>query len=728
MHRLKTLLLFAVALFAFGTGRITADEASHDFINSGSAIQVQLDSEQKVIRPGEIFTLALQFEVPEPWHCYWQNPGDVGLGPQLRWILPPGFTVLDVSWPTPVRFDAEEQVGFGYDAPFALLAKVQASHDIRPGDVAGISVDIQWVACSHDMCAPGSAMKSIELPVSSATAWGDSSAFVKARAALPQKISSVRSVHKDTLIALQIDGTFEEDVSVQFFPAEEDVVDHKQTPIILDSQKGLTLALTSHPDRKTNTLNGVVVVQGSQGRKGYAVSASIEEGGRPELIAMLDSKASSASDAAIAAGSSVEFQGGVLLAIGMAFLGGMILNLMPCVLPVISFKVLSFVKMAGEDRRTVLKHGLAFSAGVLGSFWVLASLLLILQAYGRSAGWGFQLQEPLFVGILAAVMTVFGLSMFGLFEFGAFFASWVGTRSATNAKEESYFGSFCSGILATAVATPCTGPFLGSAVGFAVTLPAYQALLIFTSLGLGMAFPYLLLSASPKLLHYFPKPGAWMESFKQFMGFIMIASALWLVWVFGAQTDATAQTVLLGGLFFLAMACWVYGRWGAPYRSQKVRVLSLVLSLILIGFAGKCIISAEQFSTEDTTVTKSMHGGWEPFDADRIAALQEQGIPVFVDFTAKWCLICQANHLILSLDDVSHKMAQQGVVKMKADWTKYDPAITAYLKKFGRNSIPLYLLYSGKPGGQPQILPQVLTRDNVLEALNTVQTQVAEAK
>lgn len=724
MHRLKTWLLFAVALIVFGTGKISANELVSDFINSGSTVGVELNTEQKAIRPGEVFTLSIDFDVPQPWHCYWQNPGDVGLGPQLHWTLPPGFTVLDVNWPTPTRFEAENQVGFGYDHPFSLLAQVQSSSDVQPGDVSDIAVDIQWVACSHDSCTPGSATKSIQIPISTATAWGEIAAFVKARSKLPQAVEGAQSVQKDTLIALQVAIEAADDAQIEFFPADEEVIDHQKPPVVLDNKKGLALALTVHPENKSQTLRGVLVVN----KKGYVIETPIDKEGKSELVAMLDTqKIASTKKVEPIVAPAMEFEGGVLLAIAMAFLGGMILNLMPCVLPVISFKVLSFVKMAGQDRKIVFKHGLAFAGGVLLSFWVLASLLLILQAYGRSAGWGFQLQEPIFVGILAAVMMIFGLSMFGVFEFGAFFASWVGNKK-TSQGQEGLLGSFCSGILATAVATPCTGPFLGSAVGFAVTLPAYQAMLIFTSLGLGMAFPYLLLAANPQLLRFFPKPGAWMESFKEFMGFIMLGSVLWLVWVFGFQTGVESQTLLLGGLFLIALACWVYGRWGAPYRPKKVRMLSLVLSLILIGFGGQCVLSAGQTPAEAMAAAQKQHGGWENFDPDRIAELQAQGVPVFVDFTAKWCLICQTNHLVLSIDDVVQRMMEQNVVKMKADWTRSDPTITTYLKKYGRNGVPLYLLYSGKEGENPQILPQVLTKDNVIEALNKLPPNVAENK
>ncbi len=412
--------------------------------------------------------------------------------------------------------------------------------------------------------------------------------------------------------------------------------------------------------------------------------------------------------------SSHEFQGGFAMALLFAFVGGMILNLMPCVLPVISLKIFSFVKMAGENRRLILKHGIAFSVGVILSFWVLAGALLALRAYGESVGWGFQLQEPLFVAILASVMFVLGLSMFGIMELGTSLTSIAG-----NVKHQSkgLTGSFLSGVLATAVATPCTGPFLGSAVGFAVTLSAPLAMVIFTALGIGMAFPYLLLSAFPSLMRFLPKPGNWMITFKEIMGFFMMATTLWLLWVFAAQTSNIALMALLAAFFFMGVGSWIYGKWGSPIKKKSTRYISHVFSLVLFSLALYTIVSATTAPTTQLSGQEQPHDGWETFSPERIAELQAKGIPVFVDFTAKWCLICQANHAVLSRDQISEKFDQKGVVKMKADWTKNDPIITEALRQFGRNSVPLYVLYGVNEKETPQILPQVLTTDVVLDSL-----------
>jgi thiol:disulfide interchange protein DsbD len=404
---------------------------------------------------------------------------------------------------------------------------------------------------------------------------------------------------------------------------------------------------------------------------------------------------------------------GFVWALILAFAGGMILNLMPCVLPVVSFKVLSFVKMAGQSRITTLKHGLAFFWGIMISFWVLAGLLLILQAYGKSVGWGFQLQEPIFVSVLAALLFVFGLSLFGVFELGASLASWAGQKQAGSRTQEPLLASFLSGVLATVVATPCTGPFLGTAVGFAATLPPIWSMMIFTSLGLGMAFPYLVLSAFPALLKWMPRPGPWMETFKQLMGFLMVATVLWLLWVFAGQTDTLALFILLLGFFVLSIGAWIYGRWGSPVKSKRSRLVSYVLVLICVALAGQMMVTASSLTAADPQASHQTGGGWETFSSERLQELRLKGVPVFIDFTAKWCLICQANHLVLSTNEVEQKMEQLGVVRMKADWTRNDPEITTVLRKFGRNGVPLYLLYGTDPESAPEVLPQLLTPEVV---------------
>lgn len=419
-----------------------------------------------------------------------------------------------------------------------------------------------------------------------------------------------------------------------------------------------------------------------------------------------------------------EFQGGFGLALGLAFLGGLILNLMPCVLPVISFKILSFVKMSGQNRSLIFKHGLAFSAGVVISFWVLAGAILWLRSYGQVVGWGFQLQDPLFVAGLAAVIFLFSLSLFSLFEMGAGIASKAGSAQK---KAEGLLSSFFSGVLATTIATPCTGPFLGTAVGFAVTLSTPLALLIFTSLGLGMASPYLLIGAFPSLIRFLPRPGNWMVTFKEILGFVMLATVLWLVWVFVAQTDGMALYYLLAGFFFLSIGGWIYGKWGSPVNKRITRSLSMCIAMMFLVMGSYTIyhasrnVSVSEINEGSEVAMADVHeetATWLRFSPDRLQSLLDAGIPVFVDFTAKWCLICQTNHYSLTTDEVDRTFTENGIVRMKADWTKNDPAITEELRKFGRNGVPLYVIYT--PTGEPKVLPQVLTADIVLDTIRDI--------
>ncbi len=473
--------------------------------------------------------------------------------------------------------------------------------------------------------------------------------------------------------------------------------------------QGLSLPLEEHS-------SAVVVADVHKLQNAQNNAAAPESEGADAGDTFLDSTANS-------------YEGGFGAALFFAFLGGLILNLMPCVLPVISLKILNFVQIAGQSRKLIFKHGLFFSLGVLLSFWALAGALLLLQAYGESVGWGFQLQDPTFVAILAAVFVVFGLSLFGVFETGTKLASWAGDMHSGS---KGLAGSFFSGILATAVATPCTGPFLGAALGFALTLTPLWSMLIFTSLGLGMASPYILLTAFPSLLRRLPKPGMWMVTFKEFMGFIMLATTLWLIWVFGAQTNNSAVFLLLTGLLGLALAAWIFGKWGTPFQKPMLRYCGWAVSAVACSVGLYAILSAPQIEemhgiTQGTSAYRSTiipKSQWEPYSRTRLAELQDSGVPVLVDFTAKWCLICQTNHRVLNQATVSSKLEDQGVVKMLADWTKNDPVITEELRKFGRSGVPLYVLYSGDAKIPPKILPQVLTADNVLEHLDSLDAQM----
>ncbi len=720
--------------------------------NESTPLHVELIPENETLQPGQTFWVAIQLKLENGWHAYWKNPGDSGMAIDIEWQLPPGFIAGETEWPYPQRFDLSSLIGYGYEGEVWLLTPITPPQSLPKDSLIEIGANIDWLVCSEETCLPGSSTAAKNIPVSFSPPVPHNRYvldFGKARAQMPQKHWHMYAYRKDDQIKLHLQAPEHEGLhyhSAIFFPAHQTLIDHK-TPAALHpktddlSHYVISLKDVDGSDSKAAFLSGVVVLNSNDPnavRKALEVHVPIQEkhAADPGPVAMLDTKEKEAlkltletdSTKAHTSTPTQEFEGGLLLALLFAFLGGLLLNLMPCVLPVVSFKILSFVKLSGQNRWEILKHGIAFSLGVILSFWVLAGVMLILQAYGRSAGWGFQLQEPIFVAVLAAILTLFGLSSMGVFELGLSMSALAGSGQSSSHK--GLGSSFFSGILATTVATPCTGPFLGSAIGFAVTLPPFKALLVFTVLGMGMASPYLFLAYYPQWLRYLPKPGEWMVAFKEAMGFLMFATVLWLLWVFGAQTSTLGLILLLCALFFLALGSWIYGKWSPPVYSKKVRTISYVLTLLCLTTSGFIISRSVSPQVIALASLQKSHDNkiWQPFSESKIANLRKKGVPVFVDFTAKWCLICQANHLVLSSPDVEAKFEQLGVVRMKADWTKNDPKITAALKKFGRSGVPLYVLYSSNPEEAPQILPQVLTPDGVLSYLEKISPQMIADK
>jgi thiol:disulfide interchange protein len=721
------LLLISLSCLSFSYA------ACEEIDSEPSQLQVSLVSEEKSIQPGHPFWVVVQLQIQENWHSYWKNPGDAGMATAIEWELPNGFKASPIVWPTPKKFSVDSIIGYGYEGKVLLLTQITPPDTLATGKSVEIGAKVRWLVCSDSACLPGESETKTELPVLDQIAQisrETSSLFSQARMQLPKKLSGIQAFRHDDRIEMQLPLQKENITDVDFYPEDKHVIDHSAQVIITpspDSPKQYTVSLKqspSKPQSQAASLKGILVVAGDQNEPSHAIelNAPIHNSGYSEdYIGMAEDRPDpNQEEYNISPEEPVKFEGGLGMALIFAFIGGMILNLMPCVLPVISLKIFSFVKMAGQNRSLTLKHGLAFASGVIVSFWVLASALLMLKVYGHSVGWGFQLQEPIFVGILAAIMLMLGLSLFGVFEFGNSLTSLAG-KAQGSAKAEGLTSSFLSGILATAVATPCTGPFLGSAVGFAFTVPAFQALLVFTVLGIGMSFPYVLLAAFPNLLRYLPKPGPWMITFKEIMGFLMLATVLWLVWVFGAQTTSFAVLILLAAFFSLSVGCWIYGKWGSPVKSRLSRTISSIIAILCVATAGYAIfISSQAVAIDNQQETTQVSTSWEKFSPTKVIDLQKQGRPVLVDFTAKWCLICQVNHLVLSSSDVDSKLAEMGAVKMKADWTKNDPEITEELRKYGRNSVPLYLLYSGKPNEPPQILPQVLTPEIVKEYLESI--------
>lgn len=711
-------------------------------IEESTPVKITLVSEEKTIQPGRSFWVAVQLDLEKDWHVYWKNPGDAGFPLKLNWKLPEGFQAEPLQWPFPEKFTFENMVGFGYHDEVTILTRITPPSHLEPGTEVQLKGNASWLVCSSVTCLPGSAPVSVNLKVDSAAPEIDSAnaeIFKVARAKMPRVHAEAKAIHKEGILQLQVPKLDLDQGSitgVYFFPENQKVVDSSVDPVMsldqLESDQRCLVNLKGGEEIgvKTKNLKGVLVVhtndKEAEGILAFDIDSPIHDND-DDFLSFVETKSkfeetsSIGSQSISSTNNKVAFEGGLGLALAFAFVGGMILNLMPCVLPVMSFKVMSFVKMAGQSRTLTIKHGLVFSLGVVISFWVLASIMLLLRTYGQAVGWGFQLQEPLFVVILASLLFVFALSLFGVFEWGLFVASWAGQTQAEKSKQSSsgYMASFFSGVMATAVATPCTGPFLGSAVGFAVTLPVIQSLLIFTVLGLGMCFPYLLLAAFPSYLRFLPKPGAWMEIFKHLMGFLLLATVLWLLWVFSAQTNTLSLICLLAGFLCFSVGAWLYGQGSSPLVSKPKRMISYVCVVLIVVVGCQVILMPRNswYATESVDhKAKGAWAGWEEFSPERVAELQKQGKPVLIDFTAKWCLICQANHLVLDSEEVAGKLDDREVVKLKADWTRSDPVITEELSKFGRNSVPLYVLYG--TDSKPVILPQVLTPDVVLDHLD----------
>lgn len=672
-------------------------------------VQAKLIAEEAAVHPGRPFWVGVSLKMAEGWDTYWRNPGDSGFPTQVNWTLPQGFTVGPLLWPYPQKIVNQSLVAFGYTDTVLLMAEITPPSSLAADQKVEIQADVNWLACKES-CVPGNATLNLALPITDREPAMDATLaplFTNARKALPQKEGNLSvSAHADQIVLSFHPSHMGEIEELLFIPEEREVIDYMAPQIFSAQGKMVTLNVKrAHPESALSTIKGVLLVS----EKGNAIKRAIQ------VDSMIHA------DKPHTAG--VHGLSSFVIALGFAFVGGLILNVMPCVLPVVALKIFGFVKMAGQKRSLILKHGWVFSLGVLVSFWVLSGALMILRAYGEGVGWGFQLQEPIFVVILTSILFLLGLSLFGVFEFGTSLIA-LGGKTTASSSTSPLKNSFLSGVLATLVATPCTGPLLGPALGLAMTLPVFQALTIFTAMGLGMAFPYLLFSAFPHLIRFLPKPGNWMVTFKQLMGFLMMATVVWLIWVFGAQTDNMATFVLLVGLLIMAIGGWIYGRWGALTRGRLTRYMAGVLAALMIFMGGGAAISmAKHHRAAPATAIEAAfveHSGWELYSPERVEELLKLGTPVFVDFTAKWCLICQANKVTLHSSAVQKAFKEKGVVTMTADWTKKDPVISRELEKLGRTGVPVYVLYSGNPEESPYILPQTLTNRVIQEYLGKI--------
>ncbi|MDZ4724356.1 MAG: protein-disulfide reductase DsbD family protein [candidate division Zixibacteria bacterium] len=702
MKRLAYLVLIAIALGLFSTQTVSSEPTRVGHV------EAELISELTSLQPGQTTWLALRFTIDPEWHLYWKNPGDAGLPPKVKWVLPTGFEAGELQFPYPERFDMPPLVSFSYEKELILPVKITVPKMLGLNAQVTLQADVTWLVCKES-CIPGKTSLTLTLPVQSEVPKFDDrwiAAFNDTRFDLPIVLPDWKlGAHfKDSAFVLSITaptGSETKVADIIFFPEEQELLDYSAAQVLTPMGEGYSLKLKRSPmnlelpERLTGILVNEHGWRGEGSEKALVVDVSLSE---PEQITGAASKIS-----------------GPLQALLFSFIGGLILNLMPCVLPVLSLKIFGFVKQAGEDKSKVLNHGLTFTAGVLISFWILAGALLLLRAGGEQLGWGFQLQSPTFVVIISAFMFLFALNLLGVFEIGTSLTA-VGGASASRT---GYSGSFLNGVTATIVATPCTAPFMGPALGYALTQPPWLSMLIFTFVGLGMSSPYIILSASPRLLKFLPKPGQWMESLKQFMGFLLMATVLFLAYILGAQVGLIGVLFLFAGLLILAIAAWVYGRWGHFAASARSKLIASVTTVVLIAIGLGLTLSFVS-SSEPTTLQAATGLPWEVYSPERLAELRQSNTPVFIDFTAAWCLSCQVNERVaLHSQEIVDKFASLGVVPLKADWTNRSEQITQALAQFNRNSVPLYILYD-KNNKSPIILPEILTPGIVMDALNNL--------
>ncbi|MGH8616467.1 MAG: protein-disulfide reductase DsbD family protein [Burkholderiales bacterium] len=661
-------------------------------------VEAELVAETATIAPGTPFTVALRLKMDPEWHTYWRNPGDSGLPTTIAWTLPPGFQAGDIQWPAPKALPVGPLVNYGFENEVLLLVDLQAPATLAVGSSVTLRAKANWLVCK-EVCIPESADLALTLPVTAAASGNTAASLgiAATRNALPRAPDGWRaSAHRgpDGRVTLAFDGAPAAAWrSAVFFPHAEGKLEPAGAQPLTLFERGAQLALppAAQPVGKFLQADGVLVTQGPDGTpRAYVFDTTIVTAAAPEL-------------GAVRGVASGEPALGLAVALLFAFGGGLILNLMPCVFPILSIKVLGAVRQAHGVRREQLLHGLLFAAGVLVTFLALASALLALRAGGAQLGWGFQLQSPATVAVLAALFFLLGLNLSGVFEF---------SLGATGMPQSAHphVNAFLGGVLAAVVASPCTAPFMGAAMGYAVTQPAAVALAVFAALALGMSLPFVLLCAYPAWLKRLPKPGPWMARFRQVLAFPLYATVVWLAWVLGTQSGIDVLGRFALALVALGFAAWALGL--AQAGAGKARLASAAGVLLALWLAWPAAAPA----TVATDRAAATDEGWETWSPVRVAELTAAGTPVFVDFTAAWCVTCQVNkQLVLRNPTVRAAFAERGVALLRADWTNRDPAIGAALAALGRTGVPVYVLH--RPGAAPQVLPELLREQVVLDAL-----------
>lgn len=655
-------------------------------------VKASLVADQSAIRPGQTFRVGVHYRMAPHWHIYWKYPGDAGVPTKVDWKLPPGFEVSDLRWPVPAR---EKEPGdlevFSYSGEVLLYVEVKAPARLPEGPVQ-IGAHSEWLVCER-VCVPGSADLSLSLPQGDGGPSAAQPLFERFAKRTPGPLPAdlnVRFTRGGKQLRVTVEGVPAGE-PVEFYPVPLAGVElgHGVTD-------GNTVAfeVASEPEA-VRQLPGLLLVGSGAAQRAYDVGGQARQG-----------NAMAGSTPAAAFGGIRTGWSGLVQALCFAFLGGLILNVMPCVLPVISLKIFGFVSEAGEEPRKIVRLALAFVAGVLASFLVLAVVVCGLKAAGGQIGWGFQFQDYRFIFVLSLLIFVFALNLFGVFEFSV--SARATGRLAHLASGEGYGSAFFQGVFATVLATPCTAPFLGTASAFAFAQPAPVTVLIFLAIGAGLAAPYLLLACSPRGLRFLPKPGVWMLKVKQFFGFLLLATLLWLIWIAGQFRGVQGIVTLSAALLVLALLAWIKGSFWTPVASRASKAWA---------GAGMLATLALAFFTYQA-VTAPSRLVWREFNPQTLDLALASGRPVFVDFTADWCITCKANErFAIDTPAVRDAFNRKNVVTLRADWTHGDEAITALLKQYGRAGVPMYLYYPGGRERPPVLLPELISSQTVLEAL-----------
>jgi thiol:disulfide interchange protein len=683
-------------------------------------VKSRLVSEVGAIAPGQSFWVALELNIRDGWHTYWRNPGDSGQATTLKWQLPPGFMAGDIVWATPHRFEIPPLVNYGYAKHAVHLVNITAPRELSPGTPIVLSAKAAWLVCS-DVCIPEEADLQLKLPVSSqagAVDPADAALFTAARSQLPsaQLAATTARIKGDQLvIALgkEWGATLPQIKSLAFFPYDEGSIEYAAPQTLTRKPDAVELSVkVGYQPPRAGTVSGILLATEQSGNDTVTVpmeiAASFSGPAHPA-----STTAASTAPASAASVPAPETSIPVLLA--LAVLGGLILNLMPCVFPVLSIKAMDLVEQAKKHPAVVRTKGVVFTAGVIGSMLCLAGVLLALRAGGEQIGWGFQLQSPLFVTLMVYLLLAVGLNLSGVFEVGGTLAG-IGDGLTQG---DGYRASFFTGVLTTLVATPCTAPFMAAAVGAALTKPPAVALCIFAALGFGLALPFLLLSFAPWLRRVLPKPGAWMDTLKQIFAFPIYASAAWLLWVLAQESSSFGLAAALAGAILIALAAWAYQKSkSSAARGRAAALVTATLAVLLAIFLPVRFADVAAVASGASVAGAHNADEWQPYDAAQVAKLDAAGRPLLVNFTASWCLTCLVNERNTFSDPaVQQILRDRGVTLIKGDWTNRDPAITQALASFGRAGVPLYVVYNSKPGStEPVILPQLLTPSAVQSA------------